>query len=58
MSSVNSPDSEEAEQGFLAGLKKSGLEQGRDYGIRRTNAQGDMGVLNAMVDAAKTVKED
>jgi ABC-type uncharacterized transport system substrate-binding protein len=52
LSYVNSPDSEEAEQGFLAGLKKSGLEQGRDYGIRRTNAQGDMGVLNGMVDAA------
>ena len=49
---VNSPDVEEAERGLRDGLKKSGLEQERDYVLKSANAQGDIGTLNGMVDAA------
>jgi ABC-type uncharacterized transport system substrate-binding protein len=49
---VNSPDVEDAEHGFLDGLKKAGLVEGRDYALKAANAQGDIASLNGMVDAA------
>ncbi len=45
-------DVEESEQGFLEGLKKSGLVAGKDYEVKVTNAQGDMATVNSLVDAA------
>lgn len=49
---VNSPDVEEAEHGLLDGLKKSGLEEGRDDVVKSATARGDIAALNGMVDAS------
>jgi ABC-type uncharacterized transport system substrate-binding protein len=49
---ANVVDVEEAEAGFLAGLKEAGLEEGRDYEVTIRNAQGDMVTVNALIDAA------
>ena len=40
-------DVEEAEAGVLAGLRESGLVEGRDYVVTMRNAQGDMATVNA-----------
>jgi ABC-type uncharacterized transport system substrate-binding protein len=45
-------DVEESEEGVLAGLKESGLVEGRDYVTRIRNAQGDMATVNGLIDAA------
>jgi len=50
---VNVVDSEDAERGIRAGLKDSGLVEGRDYTVRLRNAQGDMPTLSTLVDAAQ-----
>lgn len=55
---VNIADALEAERGVLEGLKKAGLQVGRDYEYRVMNAQGDMATLNGMVDAAVTENAD
>lgn len=52
LSYVTSQDVAEAERGLREGLKKSGLVEGRDYALKMLNAQGDMGTLNGLVDAA------
>src|SRR5881397_1025335 len=54
----NVVDVEEAEQGVLAGLREAGLVEGHDYDIRIRNAQGDMGTVNSLVDAAITEGAD
>jgi ABC-type uncharacterized transport system substrate-binding protein len=51
---VNVADSEDAERGMRAGLRDSGLQEGRDYTIQLRNAQGDMPTLSTLVDAAIT----
>ena len=51
-------DVEEAEAGVLAGLRESGLVEGKDYRIRIRNAQGDMATMNSLVDAAISDKSD
>lgn len=51
---VNVADSEDAERGMRAGLRDSGLLEGRDYTIQLRNAQGDMPTLSTLVDAALT----
>jgi ABC-type uncharacterized transport system substrate-binding protein len=48
----NVVDVEETEAGVLAGLKESGLVEGRDYELRRQNAQGDMAAVTALIDNA------
>lgn len=58
LSYVNSPDAEEAERGLRDGLKKAQLEEGRDYVLKPSNAQGDMSALNGMVDAALADRAD
>lgn len=55
---VNVVDVEEAEKGFIDGLPAAGLVRGRDYEISVRNAQGDMGTLNSVVDAAITEGAD
>jgi ABC-type uncharacterized transport system substrate-binding protein len=51
-------DVEETEAGFMEGLKASGLVEGRDFEIRKQNAQGDMAAVSAMVDNAVTQRAD
>lgn len=55
---VNVVDVEEAEKGFIDGLPAAGLVRGRDYEVSVRNAQGDMGTLNSVVDAAITEGAD
>ncbi len=45
-------DVEEAEHGVLTGLRESGLVEGRYYEVKIRNAQGDMGTVNSLIDAA------
>jgi ABC-type uncharacterized transport system substrate-binding protein len=45
-------DVEEAEEGVLAGLRESGLVEGRDYVTTIRNAQGDMATVSGLIDAA------
>lgn len=49
---VDSPATEEAVHGVLEGLEKSGLKEGTDYKTNVRNAQGDIGVLNALMDSS------
>lgn len=49
---------EESERGILDALKEAGLVETRDYILTRRNAQGDVGTLNTMVDAAIADKPD
>ena len=55
---LDTPNVEITREGFLAGLAKTGLQEGRDYEIRRRNAQGDMTTLSGMIDAAVTDRTD
>jgi ABC-type uncharacterized transport system substrate-binding protein len=45
-------DVDESQEGVIAGLKESGLVEGRDYETLVRNAQGDMATVTALVDAA------
>ncbi|MFO7721859.1 MAG: ABC transporter substrate-binding protein [Bacteroidales bacterium] len=49
---------EEAEEGFSQGLTGSGLKQGRDFTIRKYSAQGEIGQLPQVIDAAVREKPD
>jgi ABC-type uncharacterized transport system substrate-binding protein len=51
-------DVEEAEHGVLTGLQEAGLVEDRDYDIKIRNAQGDMGTVNSLIDAAITEGAD
>jgi len=51
-------DVEEAEHGVLVGLREAGLIKGRDYAVAIRNAQGDMGTVNSLIDAAITEGAD
>lgn len=54
----NAVDVEEVEHGILAGLRESGLVEGRDYETKTLNAQGDMATVNSLIDAAVTAPSD
>src|SRR5262249_59416664 len=45
-------DVEETEEGIMQGLKEAALAEGKDYELRKQNAQGDMATVNALVDDA------
>ena len=49
-----SPPAEESVAGLREGMKKWPLVEGRDYKFRLLNAQGDIGTLNSLIDAALT----
>jgi ABC-type uncharacterized transport system substrate-binding protein len=49
---LETPNVEANRQGILDGFKKVGLIEGRDLELRVRNAQGDMAVLNTIMDAA------
>ncbi|HXE90026.1 MAG TPA: ABC transporter substrate-binding protein [Terriglobales bacterium] len=51
-------DSNETKDGVLAGLRESGLVEGRDYELHFSNAQGDMATVSALVDSAVTQNAD
>ena len=51
-------DVEEAEEGVRAGLRESGLTEGRDYVTTVRNAQGDMATVNSLIDAAIVERTD
>ena len=51
-------DVEEAEAGVLAGLRESGLVEGRDYVTTVRNAQGDMATVSTLIDAALGERAD
>ena len=55
---TNVLDVEESEHGIRDGLAEAGLIEGRDYTWKVRNAQGDMTVLNSLVDAAVTERAD
>ena len=48
---VDSPNSEDAEEGLRDELKNIGLEEGSDFTIKVFNAQGDISTLNSIADA-------
>ncbi len=48
---LETPNVEINRQGIKDGLVKAGLVEGRDYELRLRNAQGDMSVLNTILDA-------
>jgi ABC-type uncharacterized transport system substrate-binding protein len=54
----NVVDVEEVEQGVLAGLRDSGLVEGRDYETKALNAQGDMATVSSLIDSAVTDRSD
>ncbi len=55
---VDSPNDELARKGVMAGLAKSGLVLGRDFELRRRNAQGDIATLSSIIDTAITQHTD
>lgn len=55
---VESPSTEEGERGIMKGLVAAGLKEGRDFEIKTRSAQGDMMLLNTVIDAAAADKPD
>ncbi len=55
---LDTPNVEITRAGIMDGLKTTGLQEGRDYQLRRRNAQGDMTTLSGLIDAAVTDKAD
>ncbi len=49
---LETPNVEINREGIKDGLAKAGLVAGRDYELRLRNAQGDMSVLNTIMDAS------
>ncbi len=47
-----------ADRGVVQGLVAAGLQEGRDFTVQRLNAQGDMGQLPQLLDAAKSKDPD
>ena len=58
VSYVDSPASEESQQGVMDGLRESGLMEGRDYTVRARGAQGDVATLSGIMDAIVTERAD
>ncbi|MGH8048918.1 MAG: ABC transporter substrate-binding protein [Chthoniobacterales bacterium] len=55
---IESPPAEETVAGMREEMKKWPLVEGRDYTFHLLNAQGDVGTLNSLVDAALTDRAD
>jgi len=55
---VDSPNSENAQDGLLKGLKDMGLEEGVHFTVQIFNAQGDASTLNSIVEAIGSSKWD
>jgi len=51
---TESPPAEETVAGLHEGMKQWPLVEGRDYTFKLLNAQGDIGTLNSLIDAALT----
>lgn len=51
---LDSPASEQSEEGVYLGLEASGLLEGQDYNLKARSAQGDIATLRMLVDAALT----
>lgn len=51
---TESPPAEESVAGLKEGMAKWPLTEGKDYTFRLLNAQGDIGTLNSLIDAALT----
>jgi ABC-type uncharacterized transport system substrate-binding protein len=51
---TESPPAEETVAGLREGMAKWPLVEGRDYTFKLLNAQGDVGTLNSLIDAALT----
>ncbi len=49
---ISTPVLDEAREGFLAGLQSRGLLEKKDYLLKEFNAQGDLGLLPQIFDAA------
>lgn len=48
---VDSPNSEDAEEGIRDELKNAGLVEGTDFSLKVYNAQGDISTLNSIAEA-------
>ena len=55
---IDSPNSEDCEQGIRDQLKNFGLQENVDFTLKVYNAQGDISTLNSIVDAISNDKWD
>ena len=55
---IDTIDVKDAQDGVMAGLTESGLQEGRDFEVKILNAQGDMATVSALIDAAVTANAD
>jgi len=55
---VDSPNSEDVQEGILDGLKEIGLTEGTDFTMKVFNAQGDISTLNSIAESIKTSNYD
>ncbi len=55
---VQAPDLDLAEKGLWRGLREAGLVEGKDYAAQRFNAQGEIGQLPQIFDAALATQPD
>jgi len=55
---VDAPSTEDSKEGFVEGLREAGLTEGRDFVIRWRSAQGDIAILNGIIDATLTEGAD
>src|SRR5262249_294252 len=58
VSYADSTATDESVEGVAQGLRDAGLVEGRDYVIRSRTAQGDIAVLNGIMDAVLTEDAD
>ncbi|MGD9972149.1 MAG: ABC transporter substrate-binding protein [Desulfatirhabdiaceae bacterium] len=58
ISLVNNSSLAEAEQGIELGLQERGLKPEIDYAIKKFNAQGEIGLLSQIIQAAVSEKPD
>lgn len=55
---VDSPNSEDCEEGILKALKDNGLEENVHFTLQRFNAQGDISTLNSIAEAISSADWD
>jgi len=55
---VDSPNSEDAEEGLRGRLKELGLNEGADFTLKVFNAQGDISTLNSITESIASEKWD
>lgn len=54
----DSPTADESIQGAIDGLAKAGFKEGRDYTLRKYNAQGDMTTLSGIMTTIRATQPD